>query len=119
MKLHTIALIGFLAFTLCPSLCPENLETASMDSSMDHSMHAMHTDDSASPCEHCELQSVDDLAFTNSTPEVQSAAVAWLVMNTNMLSSLEYEETGDPVSDLASAGPPITPSLVSTIVLRT
>ena len=122
MRPALLTLIGFVAFTLCPSLCPMSADTMAMDTSMSHEMpmahHDMQHESEEAPCEHCDVNAEIELALT-STDSVTDAPLAVTAFIAFSANTFDYIDTGIPKSHLAATGPPVVPEIVRTIVLRT
>lgn len=122
MRTALLTLTGLVAFTLCPTTCPMNTGITSDAHAMHRDMHEghdVHADASESPCEHCEINSSFDLALSGldaitDVPMLASVALVWLSSTPTEPPIVHKTETA-----FAATGPPIAPSIVRTIVLRT
>lgn len=126
MRTAILSLIGFTAFVLCPTTCPVNAEIAATEKhSMHNEMHAdagdTHHDHEEEPCEHCEANAEVELALMSggSSIVVQMPSALFTFITYYSNTPVEHMNTGVPRSHLAAIGPPIAPSIVRTIVLRT
>ena len=128
MRLAVFTLLGFTFTTLCASLCPmnvggmpmnhEGMQMAAMHSG-DEMKGMNHGDKKEVPCKKCEKEDNVEITISSSTPDVKTSntlQVAYVAVASLSIDDLHVQKIKLKNS---INGPPLSVSLVGTVVLRT